>query len=619
LSFVGTPRQTSKLKPQKPQEMEVLSNIMAIPEKKLLKDLYRIPSITAYNRLEPRPRSENFERSLRAEVRDPLWFLTRQWQMGEFESEDTGSAIDARLITTQIHVDRIALKEESGMLYDEMIPMETFVEREKLPFTLAFKIQLGQYFLQLHSVALRTKYFDKYLTKYKFKIAEPDKEFRGQVDGKNLYTSINRRSIDGGQIFDAIDAGTFKTDVPIDGGDDLDIDKIIIQFLAWYERQYSQPKNAENSAWIKEQLSYNFSVAAPDTASTQVVLRAKNYHQGTVDWYDFDEDKGRNVAIPINDENYQVKLDKEIPISFIPAATSFQGMPNPRFWEMEERMINFGKINAKTNDHLLLLFAEFGLVYGNDWYIVPYEMRVNTLCEIKGFVVTDVFGERTLIQAANDGAENDWQDWSMFKLSNKDQIGVYNRQFYLPATLTQAMESDPIEQVNFTRDEMVNMAWGIEDIIPDATSKGINGHDAADKTGVKPEPVAESDAKIRYLLGTTVPENWIPFLPVHLSGNNQDMRFQLAQMPDLKNPGEFVFVQPKGVILKEREKDEDNNQLPFFINEEEIPYSGSIVTRSYQRARWYNGKTYIWIGRRRKTGMGEGSSKLAFDQIGSTK
>jgi hypothetical protein len=133
-------------------------------------------------------------------------------------------------------------------------------------------------------------------------------------------------------------------------------------------------------------------------------------------------------------------------------------------------------------------------VYGNDWFIVPYEMPVNTLCEIKGFVVTDVFGERTLIQAANEGADNDWQRWSMFNLSNKDQIGNYNKQFYLPATLTQSMNSDPIEQVNFTRDEMVNMAWGIEDLFPDATSKGINGHDAAIKLALY-RSVAESGCK----------------------------------------------------------------------------------------------------------------------------
>src|SRR5213075_347148 len=96
----------------------------------LLAQIYRDPQITAYNRLEPRARTEDFERSLRAEIRDPLWMLTRQWQMGELEMEDAGTAIDARLLTSQVHVDRVALEAEDGRAYDEKTPLETMVERE---------------------------------------------------------------------------------------------------------------------------------------------------------------------------------------------------------------------------------------------------------------------------------------------------------------------------------------------------------------------------------------------------------------------------------------------------------------------------------------------------------
>jgi hypothetical protein len=50
------------------------------------------PAIVTWNRLEGRPRTADFERSLRAEIRDPLWMLCRQWQFGEFQGEDAGSA-----------------------------------------------------------------------------------------------------------------------------------------------------------------------------------------------------------------------------------------------------------------------------------------------------------------------------------------------------------------------------------------------------------------------------------------------------------------------------------------------------------------------------------------------
>src|SRR6266576_4314199 len=124
----------------------------------LLAKVYREPSITAYNRLEPRARTEDFSRSLRAEIRDPLWLLTRQWQMGELEAEDAGSAIDARLVTAQTRVDRVALGGGAGHGYDEDIPLETVVEREAIPiekaslvFPYALKVQVAQFFLKLHS------------------------------------------------------------------------------------------------------------------------------------------------------------------------------------------------------------------------------------------------------------------------------------------------------------------------------------------------------------------------------------------------------------------------------------------------------------------------------------
>jgi hypothetical protein len=57
----------------------------------------------------------------------------------------------------------------------------------------------------------------------------------------------------------------------------------------------------------------------------------------------------------------------------------------------------------------------------------------------------------------------------------------------------------------------------------------------------------------------------------------------------------------------------------FFIHEEEVPRAGIRVTQSYQRTRWVNGEVFTWLGMRKLTGRGEGSSGLAFDQIKDSK
>jgi hypothetical protein len=585
---------------------EQLTQIMiskAVEHRDLLKAAFRDPGVTAYNRLEPRPRTENFERSLRAEVRDALWLLTRQWQMGELEAEDAGSAIDARLMTKKKFLDRAFVKEGQAFKYDDSVPLEGFVEKEKVSFSYALKVQFSHYFLKLHPNALRLKYLPAYQSSYAMDTGL-DNQFRGQVDGQNLYTATKKRVLDGEKIYNDIGSGSFDTKAAIDPLDLAAMTQVKNKFKAYYERLFLQPSGGEDNAWHPQQLDYQFSVATPNEANSQIVLGANQYYQGRLDWYAFDQISNAR-AVSVGRELQGVTESTEA-ISFIPTGTVFKGMPAARFWEMEDRQIDFGKLNAKTTDHLLLSFAEFGLVYGNDWFVIPYKLPVNTLCEVKALVVTDVFGDRTLVEAADEGVDNQWQRWSMFNLSNQGHIGQYNRLFFLPSTLTTTLESDSLEQVNFIRDEMANMVWGIEDIIPDATSKGINGHEAASKEGVELPAIAQSDAKIRYLLGTTVPENWIPFLPVQKPGSVSDIYFQRASMPDLSS-GSTSVVKAKGVMLTEVPK-------PYYINEEEIPYAGTIVTRSFQRTRWYDGKTFLWIGRQRQTGRGEGNSHLRFDQ-----
>jgi hypothetical protein len=57
----------------------------------------------------------------------------------------------------------------------------------------------------------------------------------------------------------------------------------------------------------------------------------------------------------------------------------------------------------------------------------------------------------------------------------------------------------------------------------------------------------------------------------------------------------------------------------YFINEEEVPRAGAQVMNTYQRTRWYGGKTLDWYGYRKTMGRGEGSSGLQFDRVEPVK
>src|SRR5262245_37239132 len=94
------------------------------------------PTITMWNRLEGRPRKDNFERALKAEVRDALWMLTKQWQVGEFKGDDAEWPVFAklRMHTTQLTKYRAAAGEAEP--FEPAIPLETKVEQMPLRWKL---------------------------------------------------------------------------------------------------------------------------------------------------------------------------------------------------------------------------------------------------------------------------------------------------------------------------------------------------------------------------------------------------------------------------------------------------------------------------------------------------
>ena len=94
-----------------------------------------IPTIVKWNRLEARPRTENFDRALKAEVRDALWMLTKQWQMGEFQGDDAGSPVFSKIHMAQSRLNKYEAGENGVQPFEEEVPLEAKVEQRPFPFS----------------------------------------------------------------------------------------------------------------------------------------------------------------------------------------------------------------------------------------------------------------------------------------------------------------------------------------------------------------------------------------------------------------------------------------------------------------------------------------------------
>ena len=401
------------------------------------------------------------------------------------------------------------------------------------------------------------------------------------------------------------------------------IDAAAIRFVAWFERLFKQPIEQANPSWKPSYLEHQFACSAP-WRDAEKVLTAEEYHHGHLDWYSLDIDPRRSAL----EGEAPGEAERLITRTFVPSVVSFGGMPHPRWWRFEDWKTNLSFVKPDTTDLNKLLLLDFLLIFANDWFVLPVTLPVGGLTDVRGLVVTNVFGEQTWVEAAGRGADEDWQRWNMYTLSihGDENVPAELATVLLPVA-PKVQESKPLEEVHLLRDEIANMVWAVEARVPLATGRGQAGAETGYElrtrlqqlmTAAHPPgsaPPIEFKANARYLLANTVPEHWIPFIPVHRDDEMREIQLQRASLPRIleNDPDVPRKIEPRTSLVREGLDDTPARQ--YFVHEEEISRAGATVRLSYQRTRWYDGRVFTWLGTRKQTGRGGGSSGLAFDQV----
>ena len=593
-------------------------------------------SITSWTRLEPQSSNADIGTSSSARVFDPLWMLTRQWQMGEFQAEDAGTPVQARVRATTATLCRRFSGELpkpsvspapipiAAQAYNPaQTPLEVLVERrrmrandEKDARMLTFAVESGLHFLRMLESQALSKYRPVFITKLALQpLATISSTLIDDASSRYMQSMVGRAP-DGRQLATLLrtsGAGQLVLDpaLNIAVADRAKVQQAATSWLAWYDSMYSEPGGSADDAWNPPRLEYALSVGAKLSANAgDEMTYSASEIDGPIDWSSFDVNSQAFLTTAA-DQGFTPIVE-----ATIPAPVNFPGIPAPRFWEMEDARLAYGLLPVGPTDLAQLLMIEYVSSYGNDWFVVPLTLPVGSVTRVESLVVTDTFGVRNLIRPIGDPAIpaphfSLWQ--SSFRNPNAFSAArVATNRFFLPPTLPRTIDSGPLEDVLFMRDEMANLAWAIERTVESPIEQPARRYEAPDAVPVEPavDPVVASLP--RYLLSTQVPPNWIPLLPVQIP----NPAFPTTAGQILSRLKRGAVLQPDGSKKVHNATGEVlgslGNQLLY---DEEVPREGARITRQRRMARWTDGSTWLWTSFRNQAGQGEGSSQLKFDQV----
>jgi hypothetical protein len=568
-----------------------------------------MPSITTWNRIEPRARHVDFAESLAARVHDPVWFLTRQWQLKEFRGEDGGSAVAVHLRGAASPITRVRLGADGEpRRFDLRTPLEVAVEREvdrTSGPTVRDAAEGGLVWLRMLEQNGLGAHRGAYVGHAPLAAADPADD----VASARFRRVLAGRLPDGAALYVELDAalrpatGTGALPASPDVGEDAEaVAALALVWLEWWDAFAAEPA-AGDTAWQPSKFEYRFAIAAPMNGG-EVVFDADEYPGGHLDWYSFRRAAAESLGAAADHAEV-----RSIVRAVTPSPVEIPGNPTSRFWEFEDGRVDLARLEAAPEDIARLLLAEFAMVYGDDWLFVPVDLDAGTVFRTDLLEVHDTFGTVTPIPSSISSDSPD-ERWGFFHVSDDQGAVTPPRRpgpvFLLPPVLAANLDGRPIEEVLLIHDEMANLAWAVERHVASARGRAIDRAEEYQRRRASiPVPsLPPSNAPLRYLMHGRVPDYWVPLMPVHVPGSTRSIRLQRGSVRD---PETGTLIRPLGRIL--------SPETPLLVDEEDVPRGGTQVTRGWQYARWSDGGVHLWAGRRKRLGCREGWSGVRFDTV----
>ncbi len=543
-----------------------------------------MPSVTSWSRIEPVPVDPAMP-GFAARVADPLWLLLRQAQLGEFAAEDAGSPVRVEVTAEVNPLTRFRPEGDGGgqtVPLDARVPLEYVVQAEQslAPYDERSEAMAGARFLAVVGEQLH----EPLVTAYGWEdpAEEPD-----SAAGRRLRV-LRRRVPEPRKLAEALTdaeaAGDVSTAVPgLDRGDSGRLQAVreaASDWLAWYRRREGLAGAAPPS-WSGGELGYNFSLAGPATTGERV-LRADDVDGDELDWWSVDVGDGTLGAS--GDAGARTTTR-----SLLPTSVSYAGMPASRFWQLEPGEVAPGALSVAPEQLGALLYTEFALLYGDDFFLLPLAVPVGSVSTISSLKVTTTFGDLVdVLPAEQADVLAGRRPFRIFQPSvTRPGAPVPEARPWLvvlPGAVS-PLHGPPVERLVLSLDEMADLAWAIELVMPD-----VDGRGREVRPSYEEPPATGAAPRLTYRPASAVPSSWHPLLR------------------DAGSARPVLQVQASGLggrLLA----------AGSVLHAEELGREGLTLMRTPRRARGADGRAWVWMGREVRPGRGESSSGLRFDEL----
>jgi hypothetical protein len=384
-------------------------------------------------------------------MHDPVWFLARQWLMGEHQGENATTPVLVDLQATQTPIEP---SPQVPMLDPQAVPAEAIVEAEPDDWwTIGRRIRVG-------AVAAARAGLDVGALDARYRFAPPPPPLDGL--GSRLPAPYERLAGRGDGLALWRDRAALGIgDAPFAG---LGI------------------PSPRPLLWRSDELSYDASFPIGDAAAART-LRLAEHGGGRLDWYSAD-------ATP---EGF-VPAGDTAALTRHPTPVEYPGAPRSRWWEIEDAAVDIGGYPPDTSHFATTLLIDLIASHGDDWFVFPIGGSAGHVLTIDAVSVTDSFGETYGMKPP--------ADWWLFRTA-----GLDDRSLTVWLCALAPLEGQPLEDVLVELDEYSNVLWAVE--------RRVAGHDMLQPPAAGNAPTAATAPgerkRFAYLPGRDAATRWHPY------------------------------------------------------------------------------------------------------------